>query len=245
MEVTQIEGRQPVLEALRSGRPLLRILLARGERRGTLREIALLARARGVPVDELPAADLRRRARTGAPQGVIALAAPPRYADVDDLLALARSRGEPPFLVVAAGVQDPRNLGALLRSAEAAGVHGVIVPKHRAAGLTPAAEKAAAGAAAFLPVAMVTNLAACLERLKERGIWVCGADPRGERLYYEADLRGPLAVVVGSEGRGIPRLVRERCDFLVRIPMRGRVASLNVAVAAAIILFEAQRQRQG
>lgn len=244
MGAGQIEGRRPVLEALRSGRPLLRILIARGERRGTLREVAALAEARGVPVEEVAADALARQALTRAHQGVIALAPPPGYVEVEDLLAAARRRGEPPFLLVAAEVQDPQNLGSLLRSAEAAGVHGVVIPRHRAASITPAVEKAAAGATAYLPVARTVNVARCLEDLKARGVWVCGADPRAELAHYQADLRGPLAVVVGSEGRGIPRLVRERCDFLVRIPMRGRVASLNVAVAAAVILFEAARQRR-
>lgn len=244
MEVTQIEGRRPVLEALRSGRPLLRVLVAAGATGAALAEIARLAGARGVPLEQRPAAELGRRARTRAHQGVIALAPAPRYAEVDEILAAARARGEPPLVVVAAQVQDPQNLGAILRAAEAAGAHGVVVARHRAAGLTPAVEKASAGAAAHLPVARVANLAACLARLKEEGLWVCGADPAGPLVYYEADLTGPLALVVGSEGRGIPPLVRARCDLLVRIPMRGRVASLNVAAAAAVLLFESLRQRQ-
>lgn len=241
----QIEGRNPVLEALRGGLPVARVLLARGDRHGAVREILALARARGVPVEEVAPEELARRATTRVHQGVIAEAAPRGPVAVEDLLAEARRRGEPPFLVLAAEVQDPQNLGSLLRSAEAAGAHGVVVPRHRSARLTPAVIKASAGAAAHLAVAETPNLARCLEGLKERGLWVCGADPGAERAYYEADLRGPLVVVVGSEGRGIPRLVREKCDFLVRIPMGGRVASLNVAVAAAIILFEARRQRQG
>ncbi len=239
----QVEGRNPVLEALRSGQPVRRVLVARGEHHGAVREILALARAQGVPVEEVAPEDLARCATTRVHQGVIAETAPRGYVEVEDLLAAAERRGEPPFLVLAAEVQDPQNLGSLLRSAEAAGAHGVIVPRHRSAQLTPAVIKASAGAAAHLAVAQTGNLTRCLELLKARGLWVCGADPRGKQAYYEADLRGPLVLVVGSEGRGIPRLVLETCDFLVRIPMKGRVSSLNVAVAAAIILFEVRRQR--
>lgn len=243
MTEEQLEGRNPVLEALRSGRRVHRILLARGERHGAVLDILRLARECGVPVEEIDRREMDRRARTRAHQGVVALAPPRAYASLDDLLERARARGEPPFVVVAAGLQDPQNLGSLLRSAEAAGAHGVLLPERRSAGLTPAAIKASAGASEHLPVVRVVNLARTLEELKEHGLWVFGADPAGDRSYFEADLRGPLAVVVGSEGEGMPRLVRERCDGLIRIPMRGRVGSLNAAVAAAIILFEACRQR--
>lgn len=245
MSEEQIEGRNPVLEALRSGRRLHRILVARGKRQGTVAEILRLAGQRGVPVEEVDRRELERRSRSRAHQGVMALAAPRAYATLGDLLRRARDRGEAPLLVVAAGLEDPRNLGSLLRSAEAAGVHGVLLPERRSAGLTPAAVKASAGASEHLPVARVGNLARALEELKEHGLWVYGADAEGERAYFEADLRGPVALVVGSEGKGMPRLVRERCDVLLRIPMRGRVGSLNAAVAAAVILFEASRQRTG
>lgn len=243
MPEEQIEGRNPVLEALRSGRRLHRILLARGERHGTVLDIQRLAGERGVPVEEVDRREMDRRSMSRAHQGVLALAPPRGYASLDDLLGRARDRGEAPFLVVAAGLQDPQNLGSLVRSAEAAGAHGVLLPERRSVGLTPAAIKASAGASEHLPVVLVGNLARTLEELKEHGLWVYGTDPAGERSYFEADLRGPLALVVGSEGRGMPRLVRERCDGLIRIPMRGRVGSLNAAVAAAIVLFEASRQR--
>lgn len=243
MSEEQLEGRNPVLEALRSGRPLQRILVARGERRGTVLDILRFARELGVPVEEVDPREMDRRSSSRAHQGVLALAAPRAYATLDDILCNARERGEAPFLVVAAGLQDPQNLGSLLRSAEAAGAHGVLLPERRAVGLTPAAVKASAGASEHLLVARAVNLARAMEELKERGLWVYGADPTGDRSYFEADLRGPLALVVGSEGKGMPRLVRERCDGLIRIPMRGLVGSLNAAVAAAIILFEASRQR--
>lgn len=243
MSEEQLEGRNPVLEALRSGRPLHRILVARGERHGSVLDILRFAHESGVPVEEVDRRELDRRSGCRAHQGVLALAAARAYATLEDILQNAGGRGEAPFLVVAAGLQDPQNLGSLLRSAEAAGAHGVILPERRSVGLTPAAVKASAGASEHLPVARVVNLARALEGLKERGLWVYGADPGGDRPYFEADLRGPLALVIGSEGRGMPRLVRERCDGLIRIPMKGRVGSLNAAVAAAIILFEASRQR--
>lgn len=242
--VFQLEGRQPILETLRAGHRVRRLLVARGERHGSIAEILRLARENGVPVDEVPPEELARRAQTRAHQGVIALVPPPPLVGLSDLIAAARHRGEDPLLVVSAEIQDPQNLGSLIRSAEAAGAHGIVIPRHRAAWLTPAVAKAAAGALAHLPVARVVNLPRALEDLKKEGIWICGADPDADKAYYEADLRGPLALVVGSEGRGIPRLVRRCCDFVVSIPMSGKVASLNAAVAGAILLFEVRRQRR-
>jgi 23S rRNA (guanosine2251-2'-O)-methyltransferase len=173
---------------------------------------------------------------------VIAYAAAHRTIGLDDLLAAARARGEPPFLLLLDGVEDPGNLGAILRSADAAGVHGVVIPLRRAVGLTPAVAAASAGAIEHVSVAAVPNLAQAVERLKAEGVWVIGADPASGRVFYEAPLRPPLALVVGGEGRGLSRLVRERCDLLVRIPRYGATASLNVSVAAALVLFEVRRQ---
>ncbi len=243
MRADLIGGRNPVLEALRAGRRLQVIMVARGEKRGSVLEILRLAREAGIPVQEVSREELDRRAGELAHQGVVAVAAPWRPATVEAVLEAAQRRGQPALVVVAAEVQDPRNLGALIRCAEAAGAHGLIIPRHRAAGVTPATVKASAGAVEFLPVAEVTNLARCLDELKGMGLWVFGADAGGALLYHEADWRVPAVLVVGSEGRGIPRLVREKCDFLVRIPMWGRINSLNVAAAAAILLFEAARQR--
>ncbi len=173
----------------------------------------------------------------------MALAAAKAYQSVEEMLERAGEKGEPPLIVICDGINDPQNLGAILRTAEACGAHGVIIPKHRSVGLTAAAGKASAGAMEYIPVARVVNLAAAIEDLKARGLWVFGADMEGGKLYYEENLSGPAALVIGSEGGGIGRLVKDKCDFLVRIPMRGRVSSLNASVAGAVILYEAMRQR--
>lgn len=237
----QIEGRHPVLEALRAGRPLRKLVVARGSA-VSLKHLVGEAHRRGIPVQEVDMAVVGRLARTRAPQGVIAYAAAHRVVGLDDLLGRAKVRGEPPFLLLLDGVEDPGNLGAILRSADAAGVHGVVIPQRRAAGLTPTVAAASAGAIEHVTVAQVTNLSQAIERLKADGVWVIGADPGAEQTMYDASLRPPIAVVVGGEGRGLARLVRERCDLLVRIPMHGETASLNVSVAAALVLFEVRRQ---
>lgn len=242
-DITQIEGRRPVLEALRAGRPLRKLLVARAHTSGGFaHDLVGEARRRGIPVQEVPPAVVERLARTRAPQGVIAYAAAHRVVEVDDLLAAARNRGEAPFVLLLDGIEDPGNLGAVLRSAEAAGVHGVVIPRRRAVGLTPAVAAASAGAIEHVHVAQTANLTQAIERLKTAGIWVIGADPEAPQPLYDAALRPPIAVVVGGEGRGLSRLVRERCDLLVRIPMQGVTASLNASVAAALVLFEVRRQ---
>lgn len=239
----QIEGRHPVLEALRAGRPLRRLIVAKAAASGhAIRELIGEARRRGVPVQDVDPSVLARLAQTRTPQGVIAVAAAHAVVDLDDVLALGRARGEPPFLLLLDGVEDAGNLGAIIRSAEAAGVHGVVIPRHRAAGVTPAVVAASAGAIEHLRVAQVPNLAAAIERLKAAGVWVMGADASAKDEVFDVELKPPLALVVGGEGRGLSRLVRERCDRLVRIPMYGVTASLNAAVAAGIVLFEARRQ---
>lgn len=239
----RVEGRRPVLEALRAGR-LRRLLVAEGARGAAVDQLLAAAAAAGIPVTRVPRAELDRMAATDRHQGVIGDAAPIAYADVDQLLARAGRRGEPPLLLVCAEIQDPQNLGSLLRTADAAGVHGVIIPRHRSAALTPAVARASAGAVEHVPVARVINLARTLEELRRQGLWACALAADAERTLYEADLTGPLAIVVGSEGRGIPRLVREKCDFAVRIPMHGRIESLNAAVAGALVMYEAVRQRR-
>jgi 23S rRNA (guanosine2251-2'-O)-methyltransferase len=200
------------------------------------------ARRRGVPVQEVSPAVLERLARTRAPQGVIAIAAAHATVDLDDILVRSRARGEAPFLLLLDGVEDPGNLGAILRSAEAAGVHGVVIPRHRAVGLSPAVAATSAGAIEHVSVAQVTNLSTAIERLKTAGVWVVGADATARDDLYDARVTPPVALVVGGEGRGLSRLVRERCDALVRIPMHGVTASLNASVAAGIVLFEVRRQ---
>ena len=238
-----IEGRNAVLEALRAGTPVDKIFLARGETDAALAHIAASARDRGVVVVECDRRKLDFMSRTHAHQGVIAQAAVREYASVDDILAAAREKGNPPLVVVCDELSDPHNLGAVIRTAECAGAHGVIIPKRRSAGLTAVVAKTSAGAVSHLPVARVPNLTACLKELKEEGLWVFGADAAGDRILYEADLKGPAAIVIGSEGDGMSRLVAQTCDVLVRIPMKGKLNSLNASAAAAILLYEAVRQR--
>ena len=238
-----IEGRNAVVEALRAGTPIDKIFLARGETDAALAHIAAAARDRGVVVVECDRRKLDFMSRTHAHQGVIAQAAVREYASVDDILNAAREKGEPPLVVVCDELSDPHNLGAVIRTAECAGAHGVIIPKRRSAGLTAVVAKTSAGAVSHIPVARVPNLTACLKELKDEGLWVFGADAAGDRTLYEADLKGPAAIVIGSEGDGMSRLVAQTCDVLVRIPMKGRLNSLNASAAAAILLYEAVRQR--
>ena len=227
-------GRNPIREALRSGRDMEKLLVARGELIGSAREIVAMARERHVVVQEVDRARLDAMAQNH--QGLIAVVSAFAYRTVEDMLALAKSRGEDPLLVILDGVTDPHNLGAIIRSAECAGAHGVIIPERRAVGLTPAAVKASAGAVEYIPVARETNLTRTIERLKKEGIWIYGAAMEGED-YRKVDFAGPAALVVGSEGEGISRLVAQSCDRLISLPIRGRIDSLNASVAAGVLLY--------
>ena len=238
-----IEGRNAVIEALRAGTAIDKIYIARGETDATLGHIASTARNKGVVVTEADRRKLDGMSRTKSHQGVIAVAAVREYASVEDILNAAREKGEPPLIVVCDELSDPHNLGAVIRTAECAGAHGVIIPKRRSAGLTAIVAKTSAGAVSHLPVARVPNLTAVLKELKAQGLWVFGGAAGGETNLCSADLKGPAAIVIGSEGDGMSRLVREQCDFLVSIPMKGRLNSLNASAAAAVILYEAVRQR--
>ena len=239
-----IEGRNAVIEALRAGTPVDKIYLARGETDSALGHIASTARSRGIVVVECDRRKLDGMSRTHSHQGVIALAAVREYASVDDILNAAEEKGEPPLIVVCDELSDPHNLGAVIRTAECAGAHGVIIPKRRSAGLTAVVAKTSAGAVSHLPVARVANLPSLLKQLKKEGLWIFGAAADGPVSLYEADLKGPAAIVIGSEGSGMSRLVAETCDVLVRIPMKGKLNSLNASAAAAILLYEAVRQRR-
>ena len=238
-----IEGRNAVTEALRAGAAIDKVYIAKGDTDNTLGYIAAAARERGVVVVDCDRRKLDAMSRTHSHQGVIAVAAVREYASVDDILSAARDKGEAPLIVVCDELSDPHNLGAVIRTAECAGAHGVIIPKRRSAGLTAVVAKTSAGAVSYLPVARVPNLTACLKELKEEGVWVYGTAADGATPLYQADLKGPAAIVIGSEGDGMSRLVREQCDFLVSIPMRGQLNSLNASAAAAIVLYEAVRQR--
>ena len=238
-----IEGRNAVIEALRVGAAIDKIYIARGETDKTLGHIASKARDAGIVVVEADRRKLDGMSRTHAHQGVIALAAVREYATVESILAAAAEKGEPPLLVVCDEISDPHNLGAILRTAECAGAHGVIIPKRRSAGLTAVVAKTSAGAVSYMPVARVANIPSLLKDLKQQGVWVFGTAADGTTDLYSADLKGPAAIVIGSEGSGMTRLVSETCDFLVSIPMKGRISSLNASAAADILLYEAVRQR--
>lgn len=238
-----IEGRNAVIEALRAGTTIDKIYIARGETDAALGHIASTARDKGVVVVEADRRKLDYMSRTHAHQGVIALAAVREYASVDDILDAAKEKGEPALIVVCDELSDPHNLGAVIRTAECAGAHGVIIPKRRSAGLTAIVAKTSAGAVAHLPVARVPNITALLQELKDEGLWIFGSAADGTTPLYETDLKGPAAIVIGNEGSGMGRLVTEQCDFTVSIPMRGKLNSLNASAAAAILLYEAVRQR--
>ena len=239
----RVEGKNAVMEALKAGRPLDKLYIVRGEQDKTIRFIVQKAKAAGAVVSEVDRRKLDAMSVTHAHQGVIVVAAVREYATVEDILALARDRGEAPLIVVCDEISDPHNLGAVIRTAECAGAHGVVIPKHRSAGITAVVEKTSAGAVEHLPVARVGNLAAALQQLKEAGVWVFGTAADGDRSLWEADFLGPAAIVIGSEGSGMSRLTRESCDFLLSIPLRGQVSSLNASAAAAVVLYEAVRQK--
>ena len=238
-----IEGRNAVREALRAGRAIDKIYLARGDVDKTLGHIASRAREKGVVVVECDRRKLDFMSRTHAHQGVIALCAVRDTCSIDDIFAIAEQRGEPPFVIVCDEISDPHNLGAIIRSAECAGAHGVIIPKRRSAGLTAIVDKASAGAAEHMAVARVANLPAALQELKKRGLWIYGTAADGRNELWKTDFSGAVALVIGSEGDGMGRLVRECCDFIVSLPMRGQINSLNASAAAAIVMYEVLRQR--
>lgn len=237
-----IEGRNAVLETLRSGRRVYRIWIQADAKGHAIQEIRRLAAEQRIPMEEMDSRAMAQRSESGYPQGIIASIEAWKYASISDLLK--RAEGEKPFLLLLDGLEDPQNFGSLLRTAEAAGVHGVIIPEHRAVGLTPAVARASAGAMEYVPVARVTNLVRTMEELKKEGLWFVGADMDGDDLWScPVDLSGPLGLVVGGEGKGLSRLVREHCDALVSLPMRGRIGSLNASVAGGILLYETVRKR--
>ena len=235
-------GRNAVLEAINHGKPVDKVLLRKDGVEGSLKMIAAKARERKIVVQEVDRARLEMLAGGSNHQGVVALCPPQEYAEVEDMLALAKERGEAPFLIVLDGVTDPHNLGAIIRTADASGAHGVIIPKRRAAGITPVVTKASAGAVSHVLVARVPNLVATVDDLKKRGVWIAAAD-FGDKTMYSHDLTGALAIVIGSEGEGVSKLVKQHCDFGIGIPMQGKLDSLNASVAAGILMYEAVRQR--
>lgn len=237
-----IEGRNAVIEAFRSGKTIDKLFVLDGCQDGPVTTILREAKKAGTIISFVKKERLDQMSHTGKHQGVIAYAAAYEYSTVEDILGAAAEKGEEPFIVLLDGIEDPHNLGAIIRTAHQAGAHGIIIPKRRAAGLTAAAVKASAGAVNYLPVAKVTNLSATIEELKEKGLWFVCADMDGE-LMYKLDLRGPIGLVIGGEGEGAGRLVKEKCDFIARIPMFGKVDSLNASVAMGVLAYEIVRQR--
>ena len=240
-----IEGRNAVMEALRAGRAIDKLFINKGEVDKTLGHIASAARDKGVVVVECDRRKLDFMSQTHAHQGVIAVCAVREYCTVDDIFAIAEGRGETPFVIVCDEISDGHNLGAIIRSAECAGAHGIIIPKRRSAALTAIVDKASAGAAEHMAIARVPNLPAVIRELKERGLWIYGTAADGQSDLWHTDFTGPLALVIGSEGDGMGRLVSESCDFIVSLPMKGQVSSLNASAAAAITMYEILRQRSG
>jgi len=241
-EELTIEGRNTVLEAFRSGKTIDKLFVSDGCKDGPVQSIIREARKQDTIISFVAKERLDQMSETGKHQGVIAYAAAYEYAEVEDLLKAAEEKGEPPFLILLDGIEDPHNLGAILRTANLAGAHGLIIPKHRASGLTATVARTSAGAINYTPVAKVTNLSVTMEALKKRGLWFVCADMGGE-VMYRLNLKGPIGLVVGSEGSGVSRLVKEKCDMIASIPMKGNVDSLNASVAAGVLAYEIVRQR--
>ena len=236
---SRIEGRNPVMEALKSGREIDKIYVLKGDSQGSLVKIIGLARKNRIPLVEVDKRKLDEMSESHSHQGVIALIPPVDYVSVDEILKRAEQKGEAPFIVVLDEIEDPHNLGSVIRTANGAGVHGIIIPKHRASGITATVAKVAAGACFYTPVAKVTNLTRTIEELKHKGVWFYGADMNGEKTVFETDFSGGVGIIIGNEGKGISRLVKEQCDFLVRIPMLGEIESLNASVSAGIFMYQA------
>lgn len=242
-ENTLIAGRNPVMEALKSNTDINSIMVARNSREGIIKAIVAKAKKKGIPVKEVSPVKLDGLIPAKNHQGVVANISPVKFHSVHGILKIAAEKGEDAFIVILDGIEDVHNFGAIARTAEACGAHGLIIHKHRAAPVSSMAVKASAGALMHIPIARVTNISQTINELKEKGLWIAGTDAKGESKYYEANLKGPIGVVIGSEGRGISRLVSENCDFNLNIPMAGRMSSLNASNAAAIVLFEVLRQR--
>lgn len=240
----QVEGRNSVLELLESGKDINKLYIADGEKHGSIHKIIALAKERKVVINKVDKYKLDRMSQTENHQGVIAIVPPYEYCDVDDILELAKSKNEKAFILILDGIEDPHNLGSIIRTAETAGVHGIIIPKRRAAAVNSTVSKVSAGAVEHMKIARVNNINETIKYLKENDIWVCGTDMNTDTYYYEQDYKMPIAIVIGSEGFGMSRLVKENCDFLVKIPMKGKITSLNASVSAGIVMYEVVKQRE-
>lgn len=239
----QIEGRNSVLELLESGKDVNKIFVTRGEKHGSINKILGIAKERKIIVVEKDKKQMDEMAQEENYQGVIAIVPPFEYVEISDILQVAKERNEDPFVIVLDGIEDPHNLGSIIRTAETAGVHGVIIPKRRAASVNSTVNKASAGAVEHMKIARVTNISDAIEELKQAGLWVCGTAVDTNKYYYNQDLTGPLAIVIGNEGKGIGEKVKKNCDFLVKIPMKGKIQSLNASVSTGIVVYESVKQR--
>lgn len=238
-----IEGRNAVIEVLRSERTVEQILVANGDVSGSINMILALAKEKKIVIKHVDRKKLDQLSQTGAHQGVIAQITPYNYCDIDDIINYAEEKGEKPFIVILDEIEDPHNFGSIIRTAETCGVHGIIIPKRRNVGLTPAVYKASVGAIEHMKIAKITNINSAIDKLKERGIWVYGADMNGENYCYDIDFRGAVALIIGSEGKGILKLTKNKCDVLVKIPMVGNISSLNASVAGGILMYEVLKQK--
>lgn len=239
----QIEGRNSVLELLESGKDINKIFVTRGEKHGSINKILAIAKERKIIVVEKDKKQMDEMAQEENYQGIIAIVPPFEYVEIEDILNTAKERQEDPFVLILDGIEDPHNLGSIIRTAETAGVHGIIIPKRRAASVNSTVNKTSAGAVEHMKIARVTNISDTIEELKQAGLWICGTDINAEKYYYNQDLTGPLGIVIGNEGKGISEKVKKNCDFNVKIPMKGKVTSLNAAVSTGIIVYEAVKQR--
>ena len=239
----QIEGRNSVLELLESGKDINKIFVARGEKHGSINKILAIAKERKIIVVEKDKRQMDEMAQEENYQGVIAIVPPFEYVEIEDILNVAKERIEDPFVLILDGIEDPHNLGSIIRTAETAGVHGIIIPKRRAASVNSTVNKTSAGAVEHMKIARVTNISDAIEELKQAGLWICGTDINAEKYYYNQDLTGPLGIVIGNEGKGISEKVKKNCDFNVKIPMKGKVTSLNASVSTGIIVYESVKQR--
>ena len=239
----QIEGRNSVIELLESKKDINKIFVTKGERHGSINKILAMAKERNVIIVEKDKKQMAQMAQTPNHQGVIAIVPPFEYCEIEDILENAKIKNEDPFILILDGIEDPHNLGSIIRTAETAGVHGIIIPKRRAASVNSTVSKVSAGAVEHIKIARVTNISDSIQKLKDNGLWICGTDIDAKNYYYDQDLKGPLGIVIGNEGKGMSEKVKKNCDFLVKIPMKGKVTSLNASVSTGIVVYEAVKQR--
>ena len=239
----QVEGRNAVLELLESGKDINKIFVTRGEKHGSINKIIAIAKERKIIIVEKDKKQMERMAQNENYQGVIAIVPPFEYCEIEDILDRAKKLNEDPFILILDGIEDPHNLGSIIRTAETAGVHGIIIPKRRAASVNSTVNKVSVGAVQYMKIARVTNITDAIEKLKENGLWICGTDINTDKYYYNQDLTGPLGIVIGNEGSGMSEKVKKNCDFLVKIPMKGKITSLNASVSTGIVIYEVVKQR--